>query len=350
MKPQTYDGTSDWLDYLAHFERVAEYNGWDAYEKLAWLGGSLRGEAMGTLVRLDEIEEESYSSLVHFLNVRFGLDAKVSQLMLAKRVRKADEPLTQLANNIRRLVKRAYPTGRDIWETLAVQYFSDAILDYDINYQICVSNPETLDEALLIASSIENFRIIHKLREERYGGFSKPMNEGQSESEQVNDNDQSCCRSDVAKAVGRVVKEYMQEFSEDLIKVNSQKFGSLEERNGMRKPVSARKKMGVVCFNCDKAGHIAKVCPWFMKGTKNKVDSGNKIVEYKHDKVRSCKVSTKTKPRCDKVGGINTRQVVVTKVNKDVEVKVEKEGVELALQKRKSPSRQARAWKVESSG
>ena len=273
---------------------------------------------------------------------------KYLSLMLAKRVRKADESLTQLANNIRRLVKRAYPTGREIWETLAVQYFSDAILDYDINYQICVSNPKTLDEALLIASSIENFRIIHKLREERYGDFSKPRNQGQSETEQVNDNDQFCCRSDVAKTVGRTVKELMEEFAEDLKSIHRD-LDLFEERNGVRKPVSAQKGC-VVCFNCDKAGHIAKVCPWFVKGTKNKGDSENKIVEYKHDKVRSCKVSTKTKPRCDKVGGINSRQVVVIKVNKDVEVKVEKEGVELALQKRKSPSRQARAWKVKSSG
>ena len=235
---------------------------------------------------------------------------------------------------------------------MAVQYFSDAILDYDINYQICVSNPETLDEALLIASSIENFRIIHKLRVERYGDFSKPMNQGQSESEKVNDNDQFCCRSDVAIAVKRAVKEHMEEFTEDLKSVY-RNLDLFEERNGVCKPVglSAWKKRGVVCFSCDKAGHIAKVCPWFVEGTKNKVDSGNKIVEYKPDKVRSCKVSTKTKPRCDKVGGTNSRQVVVIKVTKDVEVKVEKEGVKLALQKkRKSPSRQARAWKVKSSG
>ena len=101
MKPQTYDGTSDWLNYLTHFENVAKYNGWDEHDKLAWLSSSLRGEAMGTLSRLDELDEESYSSLVHFLNLRFGTDVKVYQHILKKRVRQADETLLQLANDIR---------------------------------------------------------------------------------------------------------------------------------------------------------------------------------------------------------------------------------------------------------
>ena len=80
MKPQTYDGTSDWPDYLLRFEMVAKYNGWDEREKLSWLAGSLRGEAMGTLGRLDELDEESYSSLVYYLNLRFGTDAEVYRL------------------------------------------------------------------------------------------------------------------------------------------------------------------------------------------------------------------------------------------------------------------------------
>ena len=208
-----------------------------------------------------------------------------------------------------------------------MQYFRDAITDYDTNFQISVSNPKTLDEALLIASRIENFKITHKRRDQYYGDIYKSMNQGQSESEQVNDHDQSCFRSEVAEAVERAMEEQLRGFAEELESIQRD-MDLLEERNGMRKPVSAWKKRGVVCFNCDRAGHIAKVCPWFVKGTKNKVvDSGKIFEEHKH-KVRSGKVSTKTKPyRCDKVRRINSRQKVVVKVDKYVEVKVEKEGV-----------------------
>lgn len=216
-----------------------------------------------------------------------------------------------------------------------------------------MSGPETLDEALKVALRVEGFRVIRKINEQRYGDIiEQSMNQGQSASEQVvNDNDQSCFRSEseIVEAVKSAMEEQLKEFTEELESIQ-RNVDLLDEQNGVRKPVSARKKRGVVCFNCDKAGHVAKVCPWFMKGTRNKVDSERQIVEYrpKDDKVRSCKVSTKTKPRYDKVGGMNSRQVVVISVVKDVEVKVEK-GVKLALQKRKSPSRQARAWKVKSS-
>ena len=108
IKPLPYDGTSDWSHYLTHFEIVATLNGWDEHEKLAWLGNSLRGEAMGTLGRLDELDKENYSSLVYYLNLTFGTDAKVYQLTLQRRVRKADESLIQLPNNIRRSVQCFY--------------------------------------------------------------------------------------------------------------------------------------------------------------------------------------------------------------------------------------------------
>ena len=185
MKPQTYDGTSDWLNYLTHFENVAKYNGWDEYDKLAWLGGSLRGEAMGTLSRLDELDEESYSSLVHFLNLRFGTDVEVYQHILKKRVRQADETLLHLANDIRTLVQRAYPTGRDIWEMLAINHFVDAIPDYKTSFHVYVSCPETLEEALNVAISVEGFGMLRKIRDQCKG----TLNPGHTEHECPNELD-----------------------------------------------------------------------------------------------------------------------------------------------------------------
>ena len=240
MKPQTYDGTSDWPNYLTQFELVATYNGWDEDEKLAWLGNSLRGEAMSTLGRLDESDKESYSSLVHYLNLRFGTDAEVYQLLLERRVRNVDESLSQLANNIRTLVKRAYPTGREIWETLAVQHFKKAIPDYDTNFQISVSNPKTLDEALLIAYRVENFKISYKLqRNEEING---------SMNQRLDSSNQTPFRAEVE----RIVVEKMEALLDNT---------SSEKQHGMGTPKSW--SVENVTGRCsDKPHLIARVSPF----------------------------------------------------------------------------------------
>lgn len=45
IKPATYDGTSSWLDYKAHFEACAAVNGWTEESKRLFLAVSLRGHA-----------------------------------------------------------------------------------------------------------------------------------------------------------------------------------------------------------------------------------------------------------------------------------------------------------------
>ena len=44
-KPEKYDGTVDWSDYLKHFEKVVQWNGWSDNEKAAQLSMSLTGVA-----------------------------------------------------------------------------------------------------------------------------------------------------------------------------------------------------------------------------------------------------------------------------------------------------------------
>ena len=43
----TFDGTGSWKDYRAHFDPVAELNGWSPVEKGLYLAVSLRGQVQG---------------------------------------------------------------------------------------------------------------------------------------------------------------------------------------------------------------------------------------------------------------------------------------------------------------
>ncbi|KRZ05177.1 hypothetical protein T11_5140 [Trichinella zimbabwensis] len=50
--PEQYDGSSDWDEWLEHFEDVAAVNGWSEAEKLRWLPLSLSQKARSTFRQL----------------------------------------------------------------------------------------------------------------------------------------------------------------------------------------------------------------------------------------------------------------------------------------------------------
>ena len=71
MKPATYDGSSSWLDYKAHFEVCAELNGWSNKEKGMYLAVSLRGQAQGVFGNLVS-ESHEYVNFTAALEERFA--------------------------------------------------------------------------------------------------------------------------------------------------------------------------------------------------------------------------------------------------------------------------------------
>ena len=52
IKPATFDGSGNWLDYTAHFEVCTELNGWTEKKRGLYLAVSLRGKAQGVFENL----------------------------------------------------------------------------------------------------------------------------------------------------------------------------------------------------------------------------------------------------------------------------------------------------------
>ncbi|CAC5375456.1 unnamed protein product [Mytilus coruscus] len=135
IKPQLYDGSDDLEEYLTQFYLLAELNDWDLRSKALLLASSLTGSARALLNEMTEGERHDFECLVTMFKSRFGSinRSEVFRAELQTRVRLRNESLPELAQAIKKLTRRAYPgTSPNVRDTLALDYFIDAITETDI--------------------------------------------------------------------------------------------------------------------------------------------------------------------------------------------------------------------------
>ena len=110
-KAAEYDGRGCWSDYLTQFEMVADLNGWNDEVKAMELATSLRGNAQSVLTDLSVTDRRNFGSLVTALANRFEPinQNEIYRVQLKSRQRRSGESLAELAQEVKRLIRRAYP-------------------------------------------------------------------------------------------------------------------------------------------------------------------------------------------------------------------------------------------------
>lgn len=111
QRPPQYDDQSPWDAYKTQFEMLATVNRWTNQEKAAYLAVSLKGVAVNVLNSISPDKLYDYDALIIALEARFGNahQAEVHRMKLKSRVRRREESLTELAEDVERLVRLAYP-------------------------------------------------------------------------------------------------------------------------------------------------------------------------------------------------------------------------------------------------
>ena len=72
IKPEMYDGTTDWLEYQIYFDQLAELFGWDEERRAMMLVICLKGEARVVFASLGEAQTRSYRALTQALTQSFA--------------------------------------------------------------------------------------------------------------------------------------------------------------------------------------------------------------------------------------------------------------------------------------
>lgn len=149
MKPQCFDGKESVNSFLAHFENCARFNHWTEEDKCSWLQWSLKGKAQQVLWDLPQSYLTSFSSIVMALRERYGSEhqRELYRIELRNRRRGPRETLSDLMQDIRRLMVLAYTvTLSDMWESIAVNSFLEALGDPHLTLEIVKREPQHLRE------------------------------------------------------------------------------------------------------------------------------------------------------------------------------------------------------------
>lgn len=186
MKPGTYDGTGSWSDFLIQFNLIADYYHWNNYDKALQLATHLRGTAQGVLGDLSQTQRTDFESLTSALAARFE-PVQQSELYRAKiksRLRRKGEPIVELAQDVRKLIRLAYPSANaDVREQLSKDCFIDALNDHDLEWAVLQGKPCSVEDAMKLALEYEAFQ---KGRRGRYGDVRPFSTEGQDLMPEIN--------------------------------------------------------------------------------------------------------------------------------------------------------------------
>ncbi|KAF8793060.1 hypothetical protein HNY73_004589 [Argiope bruennichi] len=151
VKPLTFDGQTSWTVFKTQFDVVSSTNGWTDVVKASQLVASLRGSAAEVLQGIPSEKLTDLMTIEEALESRFG-DSHLTQFyrtQLKTRRQKAGESLQVLAADVQRLMSLAYAEcRRDVRESLAVQYFVDAIRDEDTQLATRLTDEKDLKSAL----------------------------------------------------------------------------------------------------------------------------------------------------------------------------------------------------------
>ncbi|GBO28006.1 hypothetical protein AVEN_129844-1 [Araneus ventricosus] len=165
VKSLTFDGQTSWTVFKTQFDVVSSANGWNNRVKVSQLVASLRGSAAEVLQGIPSDKLTDLMAIENALEARFG-DSHLTQFYrteLKTRRQKPGESLQVLAADVERLMSLAYAEcPQDVRDSLAAQYFVDAIRDEDTQHATRLMDAKDLKSALAYSMKYEAAKTVSK--------------------------------------------------------------------------------------------------------------------------------------------------------------------------------------------
>ncbi|GBN14660.1 hypothetical protein AVEN_236484-1 [Araneus ventricosus] len=239
IKSLTFDGQTSWTVFKTQFDVVSSTNGWTDFVKASQLVASLRGSAAEVLQGIPADKLTDLTIIEKALESRFG-DSHLTQFYrteLKTRRQKPGESLQELAADVERLKSLAYAEcPLDVRESLAAQYFVDAIRDEDTQHSTRLMDAKDLKSSLTYSMKYEAARTVSKT--------SRHVRSIETE-------------------------DHMSRERDDKFEVFFNRLEKLLNSNVAGKKNTPRRNSNVTCWKCNKKGHVQRKCQAITSNQEN---------------------------------------------------------------------------------
>ena len=234
-----------------------------------YLAVSLRGPAQELLGEMSPDMRQNYFILLDALCARLWSEgqADLFRAQLKSRQRKSNETLPELAQSVRRLMSRAYPTApRGIRETLSLEAFIEALNDGEIRLRLKQGKPTSLDEAVRMAIELEAFQ---QSENERLSGKSQKF----ARVAQLDHKQENQQLIEKIADLEKQLKALAGQLNEKSVSQSSSSDFRFNKQEGKKK-VQNWKLEEIDCWNCGEMGHFRNQCPQKKKPRSKEFHSG----------------------------------------------------------------------------
>ncbi|VDI66202.1 Hypothetical predicted protein, partial [Mytilus galloprovincialis] len=216
-------------DHEHRTDEMTTINKWSDLEKALELATSLRGTAQSILTDLRPEMRTNFVRLTAALASRFQPEnqAEMYRAQMKSRIRGRTEQIPVLGQDIKRLVRLAYPSApMEVREYLARDCFIDSLNDADMEWAIFQAKAKNIDNAVHVALEYEAFQ------NGRRKHSTKPVRA-------VDEYDNFDLKREI------YLSEQVDDISGRLAKMG----------------VSERNQKTLSCYHCGVSGHFKRECP-----------------------------------------------------------------------------------------
>ena len=263
LLPEPFNGEPDeWNEWVTHFENVAVVNKWETgEEKLKWLRVRLTGKAQTAFMKLPEAARGNYGECIKALQKRFAPDSR-RELYVAElntRKKRRDEDWASFGDALRVLSDRAYPDLEDkAKERLSLNQYLSQIEDSQVAFGVKQKRPSNVEEAVAATIELESYLNAAASSSKSHRHVDVVVPQKSARDSQWGDGTESAAVSVVA-GVDEKLLTTLESLSERLHRLEMS-MRSNKDHPPTRVEKQPDRRRHIVCWNCGKKGHTARVC------------------------------------------------------------------------------------------